>query len=81
MHQSEYIIREARRIGVMFLDAKVGFMIEKAVEHIVRVAHADIDDLRMERRVLIGNMRMKKDAGLLCPREGVRPESGCLTVE
>ena len=57
------MIREARRIGVVLLDAKIGLMVQKAVEHIGCIAHADVDDLRMERRVLIGNVRVEQDTG------------------
>ena len=63
MHETEHMIGEASRIGVMFLDAKIGLMIQKAVEPVGRVAHADIDYLCMERRVLIGTVRVEQDAG------------------
>jgi hypothetical protein len=38
-------------------------MVQEAVEHIGRIAHSNIDDLCMKRRVLIGNVRVEQDAG------------------
>ena len=52
------MIREARGIGVVLLDAQIRLMVRQAVEHLGCVAHADIDDLRIKPRVLIGNVRV-----------------------
>gem|GEM_PF-4351258 len=60
MHQREDVIGEARRVGVVFLDAQVGFVVKQAVEHIGRVAHADIDDLGVERRVLVRDVGVER---------------------
>jgi len=56
VHQGEDMIGEARRVGVAFLDAQVGLVVQQAVEYIGRVAHADINHLGVERRVLVGYM-------------------------
>lgn len=56
VHQGEDVIGESRRVGVVFLDAQVGFVVQQAVEHIGRVAHADVHDLGVERRVLVGDV-------------------------
>jgi hypothetical protein len=62
MHQGKHMIREARRIGVVLLDAQVGFVVQETIEHISRIAHADIDHLRAERRVLVGDMGVEQPA-------------------
>ena len=56
MHQRENVIGEARRVGVMLLDPQVGLVVQQAVEHVGRVAHADVDHLGVERRVLVGDV-------------------------
>ena len=56
MHQGKDVIGEACRVGVVFLDAQVGLVVQQAVKYIGRVAHADIDHLGVERRVLVGYM-------------------------
>ena len=53
VHQGEDVIGEARRVGVVLLDAQVGFVVQQAVEHVGRVAHPDVHDLGVERRVLV----------------------------
>jgi hypothetical protein len=45
VHQRKDVIGEARRVGVVLLDAQVGLVVQQAIEHIGRVAHADIDHL------------------------------------
>ena len=59
VHQREDVIREPCRVGVVFPDAQVGFVIQQAVEHVGRIAHADIHDL-VERRVLVGDMGIER---------------------
>ncbi len=54
------MIGEARRVGVVLLDAQVGLVVQQAVEHVGRVAHADVHDLGVERRVLVGDVRVKR---------------------
>jgi hypothetical protein len=56
VHQGEDVIGEPCRVGVVLLDAQVGFVVQQAVEHVGRVAHADIDHLGVERRVLVGDV-------------------------
>ena len=60
VHQREDVIGEARRISVVLLDAQVGFVVQQAVEHVGRVAHTDVDDLRVERRVLVGDVGVER---------------------
>jgi hypothetical protein len=37
----------------VFFNSKLGFAIEQSVEHVRRVAHIGVDDLAIERRVLV----------------------------
>ena len=60
MHQRKNVIGEARRVGVVLLDAQVGFVVQQAVEHVGRVAHADIHHLGVERRVLVGDVGVER---------------------
>ena len=60
MHQTKDVIGEACRIGVVLLDAQIGFVVQQAVEHVGRVAHADVHDLGGERRVLVGDMGVER---------------------
>nr|QIQ10641.1 hypothetical protein HKOLGJPJ_00042 [uncultured bacterium] len=59
VHQPEDVIGEARCIGVVLLNAQVGFVVQQAIEHVGRVTHADIDHLGVERRVLVGDVGVK----------------------
>ncbi len=65
VHQREDVVREPCRVGVVLLDPQVGFVIQQAVEHVGRVAHADVHDLGVERRVLVGDMGVERPPGLL----------------
>ena len=65
MHQGEDMVGESGRVGVMLLDAQVGLVVEQAVEHVGGVAHRGVDDLGMERRVLVGDVRVEGHAGLV----------------
>ena len=65
MHQREHLVGEAGRVGVVLLDAQVRLVVEQAVQHVGRVAHGGIDDLGMERRVLVGEVGVKRYARLL----------------
>jgi hypothetical protein len=49
----------------MLLDPQVGLVVQQAVEHVGRVAHADIDHLGVEWRVLVGDVGVKVRPGLL----------------
>ena len=60
VHQREDVVREPCRVGVVLLDPQVGFVIQQAVEHVGRVAHADVHDLGVERRVLVGDMGVER---------------------
>ena len=56
VHQTEDVIGEACRVGVVFFDAQVGLVIQKPIEHVSRIAHADINHLGAERCVLVRNV-------------------------
>ena len=79
VHQREDVVGEAGRVGVVLLDAQVRLVVEQAVEHVGGIAHADIDDLGVERRVLVGDMRVEQHArslpyfGLTLPPASARP--------
>lgn len=60
VHQREDVIGEARRVGVVLLNAQIGFVVQQAVEHVGRVAHADVHDLGVERRVLVGDVGVER---------------------
>ncbi len=60
VHQREDVIGEACRVGVVLLDPQVGFVVQQAVEHVGRVAHADVHDLGVERRVLVGDVGVER---------------------
>ena len=54
----------------MLLDAKVGLVVEQAVEHVRGVTDRGVDDLGMERGVLVGDVRVEGRAGIV-PVPGV----------
>ena len=54
------MIGEARRVGVVLLDAQVGFVVQQAVEHVGRIAHADVHDLGVKWRVLVRNVGVER---------------------
>ena len=55
VHQGEDMIGEASRVSVVLLDPQVGLVVQQTVEHIGRVAHADIHHAGAERCVLVGD--------------------------
>ncbi len=60
VHQRKDVIGESGRVGVVFLDAQVGFVVQQAVEHVGRVAHADVHYLGVERCVLVGDVGIER---------------------
>ena len=62
MAERENVIGESGRIGVVFLDPQIGLVVEKPVEHVRRIAHRGVDDLGVERRVLIRHMGVEQHA-------------------
>ncbi len=54
------VIGEARRVGVMLLDPQVGLVVQQAVEHVGRIAHADVHDLGVKWRVLVRNVGVER---------------------
>ena len=65
VHQGEDVIGEARRVGVMLLDPQVGLVVQQAVEHVGRIAHADVHDLGVKWRVLVRNVGVERPPRLL----------------
>jgi hypothetical protein len=49
---------EACRIGIVFFDSQIGFVIKQAIKNMRRIAHRCIDDLGMERGILVRNVRV-----------------------
>ena len=65
MTKSEDVIRKAGGIGIVLLDPQLGFVIEETIEHMRRIANGGVDDLGMKGRVLIGDVRVEGDAGII----------------
>jgi len=63
--KGKYVISEARRVGIVFLDSQIGFVIKQAIKNMRRIAHRCINDLGMERRVLIGDVCVKGYSGVV----------------
>ena len=53
-HEREEVIGEPSRVGVVLLNAQIGLVVQKAIEDMGGVAYRGINDLGVERRVLIG---------------------------
>ena len=70
MAQREDVVGEPGGVGVMLLDAEVGFVVEQAVEHVRGVTDRGVDDLGVERGILIGYVRVEGHAGIV-PVPGV----------
>ncbi len=51
MAEGKGVIGKTSRVGVMLLDAQIGFMIEQTIENTRRIACIRGDDLGIERRV------------------------------
>lgn len=64
VHEREEMIREASSIGIVLLDPQVRFVIEQAIQDVRGIAHADVDDFRMERCVRIRNVCVEQNARL-----------------
>lgn len=62
---AEDMIGETGRVGVVFFDAKIGFMVEPSIEDMGRVAHCRVDDFGMKGRMLIGDMGIEGDTGVV----------------
>ena len=63
--ESEDVIGEAGRIGVVLLDPQVGLVIEQAIENMRRIANGCVDDFGMEGRVLVGDVSVEVTPGSL----------------
>jgi hypothetical protein len=49
----------------VLLDPQVGLVVQQTVQDVCSVAHRGADDLYVERRVLIGDVRVKLDVRFL----------------
>src|SRR5260221_14092525 len=47
------MISEDWRVGIVFLDSQIGFVIKQAVKTMFRVPYCRIDDLGMKGRILV----------------------------
>jgi hypothetical protein len=65
VHQAEHMVGEPGRVGVVLLDAQVRFVVQQAIQDMGGVAHCGIDDLGVERRVLVGDVGVKLHARFL----------------
>ena len=63
--ESEDVIGEAGGIGVVLLDPQLRLLIEQAIEHMRRIANGGVDDRPMEGCVLIGDVSVEGDAGII----------------
>jgi hypothetical protein len=59
------VIGEPGGVGVVLFDPQLGLVVEQAVEHVGCVADGRADDLGVKRGVLIGDVCVEKDAGII----------------
>jgi hypothetical protein len=64
VHQTEEAIREPGGVGAVLLNAQVGLVIKEAVPNIGGILDADVDHLRAEGRILVGEVRVEHPAGI-----------------
>ena len=50
------MISEACRVGIVFLDSQIGFVIKQAIKNMRRIPYCRIDDLGMKGRILVRNV-------------------------
>src|ERR1017187_5700809 len=75
VHEREHMVAETGCVGIVFRNPQIRFMVEQTVENISGIADRCIDDLRVEGRVLVGNVRIEKDAGFIAV-SGVHSSGG-----
>ncbi len=49
----------------MLLDPQLGLVVKQAIEHMRRIANGGVDDLGMKGCVLIGDVSVEGDAGIV----------------
>ena len=64
MHESEDVIGEAGRVGVMLLDAQIRLVVKQAIEHIGSMPDADVDRLGVVGRELTGEVGVERPSRL-----------------
>jgi len=73
MHQRKYMVGKTGRISVMFFYAHIGFVIKQSIQYIGSVTHANVNNLCMERNILVKDVCVELNArfasvfGLLIP--------------
>ena len=64
MTETEHVIDGARRVSVVLADIQRALVMKQTVQNMRGFAGVGRDDLGVERRVAIGDMRVKLDARL-----------------
>lgn len=62
--EREHLVGEPGSVGVVLLDAQLGFVVPEAIQDVGRIADVGVDDLGVERGVPVGQMGVGQDAGL-----------------
>ena len=69
MTEGKDVIGEAGSVGVVLLDPQIGLMVKQAVENVRGVSGIRGDHLRIEGRVLVGDVGVKEHAQLIAITE------------
>ena len=64
MAETEHVIDGARRVRIVLTDIQRAFVMKQAVQNMRGLTGVGRDDLRVKRRVAIGDMRIELDARL-----------------
>jgi hypothetical protein len=59
------MIGKSSRIGVVLHDRQLGLVVEQTIEHMRRIPHGGIDDLSVKERVLVWDMHVEGDVGVV----------------
>ena len=65
MTQTEDVVGEAGRVGVVLLNPEIRLVIEQTIKNVRCVSHRGVDDLGMKGCVLVGNVSIEGDAGIV----------------
>ena len=50
---------------IVFFDSQIGFVVKQAIKNMGRIPHCCINDLGMKWRVLVGNVSIKGNSGVV----------------
>ena len=78
MAQSEDMVSESGRVGVVLFNPQIGFMIEQPIQNMRCIPHRGIDDFGVEGGILIGHVGIKRHAGIIAVFE-IHLSGGCAT--